>query len=193
MISGSYKREAEHNQRLAAAEEAARQRICGELAFATGTRRCLRAQTGAAAEVAAAAVAAAKPVEKVKTVLGAVAAAARGRCTSWRPRSAPSKRNGRAAAAPGAVSKLRIRACVVEPVLARHVPRVEPAGPAGPTRDPTFLYGPRRRRGRVERRPGAHARLRARPIYFLVALEFSAGVATTAAGTAFTRADASAT
>ena len=36
MISGSYKREAEHNQRLAAAEEAARQRICGELAFATG-------------------------------------------------------------------------------------------------------------------------------------------------------------
>ena len=36
MISGSYRREAEHNQRLAAAEEAARQRICGELAFATG-------------------------------------------------------------------------------------------------------------------------------------------------------------
>ena len=93
MISGSYKREAEHNRRLAAAEEAARQRICGELAFATGNPPLACARRPAPAPKWRPPPSPPKRMEKAKPSWERSPPRRVRPHMSWRPRSAPSKRN----------------------------------------------------------------------------------------------------
>ena len=93
MISGSYRREAEHNQRLAAAEEAARQRICGELAFATGNPPLACARRPAPPPKWRPPPSPPKMVEKAKPSWERSPPRRVRPHMSWRPRSAPSKRN----------------------------------------------------------------------------------------------------